>query len=138
MKTRFYPHTFAYLLPHIWRVLCKGACTVGFPFGEAKLPSGYRGVVKIKPELCRGCGLCVRDCPAFGIELEREGRDKFRLIYYPDRCAYCSQCETSCNFGAIYQVNEFVPATDRPDELRVVLVDRWPEEDSTADEDQTD
>ncbi|MGC9468105.1 MAG: 4Fe-4S dicluster domain-containing protein [Anaerolineae bacterium] len=126
MKTRSHPRAVAFLLPHIWKALARGACTVDYPFGEAEIPPGYRGVVKIKAELCRGCGLCARDCPASALELVRRGRDEFQLIYYPDRCAYCGQCEASCNFGAIYQVNEFVRGTDRPDQLRVVLVDRKP------------
>ena len=86
----------------------------------------------IDPVLCTGCGLCVRDCPAFALELEHgssaqsasKGREKFRLIHYHDRCAYCGQCEASCRFGAIVLNNDFVPASPSRDELRQVMVDR--------------
>lgn len=121
-----------YLLPELWRTLFTKPITVRFPFAPRELPAQFRGRVIIDPTLCRGCGLCVRDCPAFALELEREsgalspskGREKFRLILYHDRCAYCGQCETSCKLGAITLNNEFVPAAQRRDELLKVMVDR--------------
>ncbi len=116
----------AYLLPQILRAFVDGPRTVRFPFGPANVPAGFRGRVEIDPSACRGCGLCVRDCPALALELERTGNQAFRLIYHPDRCAYCGQCELSCSFGAIHQTNSFVRATSRPDGLKVVLVDRGP------------
>ncbi len=100
----------AYLLPQLWRALLRGPSTVKYPFAPAELPDGYRGRVVIREENCRGCGMCVRDCPAFALELERTDRETYRLIYHPERCAYCGQCELSCNFKAITLLNEFVPA----------------------------
>ena len=116
------PRSLFYLLPQLWRTLFTRPITVRYPFAPLKLPLYFRGRVVVDAERCRGCGLCVRDCPAFALELERESRDKFRLIYYPDRCAYCSQCETSCKLGAITLINAFVPATSRRGMLRVVVV----------------
>ncbi len=121
-----YVRSVAYLLPQIWRTLVRGPRTVRYPFAPADLPSGYRGRVRIRPEACLGCGLCVRDCPAFALELEREDRHTFRLIYHPDRCAYCGQCEVSCVAGAIYLDNGFVPGTPHRDVLTQVLVERTP------------
>jgi len=122
--SRFRP--FAYLLPQVWRMLWRKPNTVDYPFGPPKLPDYFRGRVVVDAEKCRGCGLCVRDCPAFGLKLERTGKSKFRLIYYPDRCAYCSQCETSCPREAIRLVDEFVPATTDRDTLVEVLVEKEP------------
>jgi len=113
-----------YLLPQIWRALKQGPRTVKYPFGPAELPEGYRGRVVIRAENCRGCSMCVRDCPASALELERNGRDAYRLIYHPERCAYCGQCELSCNFDAIYMTNEFVPGEPERDALSVVLVNK--------------
>lgn len=118
--------TLVYLLPQLGRALVTRPETVRFPFAPPEIPKGYRGRVLIHPDKCHGCGLCVRDCPAFALELEREDRNTFRLIYHPERCAYCGQCEVSCTFGAIYQTNEFVRGTLDLAELVVTLVDRKP------------
>jgi len=117
-------HSLIYMLPELWRTLFTKPITVRFPFGPLELPSYFRGKVVIDQVLCRGCGLCVRDCPAYALELEREGREKFRLIHYHDRCAYCGQCEVSCKFGAITLANEFVPAAPQRGALSQVMVDR--------------
>lgn len=120
-----------YMLPQIVRTLRAPSRTVRFPFGPAEIPEGYRGLVRIRADLCRGCSACVRDCPAFALELQRENRETFRLTYYPDRCAYCGQCELSCPFGAIYQQNECASSTKKLAELETVLVDRRPAEDAS-------
>jgi len=104
--------------------LKQGPRTVEYPFAPAELPEGYRGRVVINAENCRGCSLCVRDCPAEALELERQGKEQYRLIYHPDRCAYCGQCEVSCNFDAIYLSNEFIKGKVERDTFTIVLVDR--------------
>ena len=113
-----------YLLPELGRTLLTRRATVRYPFAPLELPPCFRGRVTIEPTLCTGCGLCVRDCPAFALELERENHDKFRLIHYRDRCAYCGQCEASCRFGAVTLISEFVGATSRRDALTQILVER--------------
>jgi hydrogenase-4 component H len=118
----------AFLFPRIWEPFKRGPRTVDYPFGPVELSEGYRGRVRINADACRGCSLCVRDCPAFALELEREDRDTFRLIYHPDRCAYCGQCEESCNFDAIYLDNDFVRGTPCREGLTRVLVERRGEE----------
>ena len=117
-------HSLVYLLPELWRTLFTQPITVRYPFGPLELPPYFRGRVTIEPALCTGCGLCVRDCPAFALELERESRYKFKIIYYPDRCAYCGQCETSCQFGAVTLINQFIHATPDCDSLVQVIVER--------------
>lgn len=116
-----------YLFPQLWETLTEKVATLAYPFGPFEPPSNFKGRVAIEPERCRGCGACVRDCPAFGLVLEKEDRDEFRLIHHPDRCIGCGQCEESCRFDAIRLTNEFVEPTlgERPS-CRI-LVDREPE-----------
>jgi len=122
-------HSLVYLLPQLWRTLFTRPITVRYPFAPLELPPYFRGRVVIDMDLCRGCGLCVRDCPAFALELERESdtpssskdRDKFRLIHYPDRCAYCGQCQDVCSYEAISLTSEYVPAAADRDVLREVF-----------------
>ena len=122
-------HSLVYLLPELWRTLFTRPITVRFPFGPLELPPYFRGKVTIEPTLCTGCGACVRDCPAFALELERKsdalnkakvlalskaegskGHEEFHLIHYHDRCAYCGQCQDVCRQGAIRLTSEYVPA----------------------------
>ena len=112
------------LMPQLWNTLRSRPITVRYPFEPLKLPPYFRGRVVIEAENCKGCGLCVRDCPALGLELQRGSTDGFRLIHYPDRCAYCGQCEDSCRSGAIRLINEYVPASPRREALVQVLVER--------------
>lgn len=116
-----------YLLPEIWRTVTRQPITLGFPKAPLDLPVSFRGRVVVVAESCRGCGLCARDCPAEALELERKGRDEFRLIYHPDRCAYCGQCADGCPTGALELINEFTPPTSDRGELIEVLVERVPD-----------
>ncbi|HEC35535.1 MAG TPA: 4Fe-4S dicluster domain-containing protein, partial [Anaerolineae bacterium] len=106
-----------YLLPELWRTLFTRPTTVRYPFGPLELPPYFRGKVTIEPSLCTGCGACVRDCPAFALELERESRDEFRLIHYRDRCAYCGQCQAVYRQRTIRLTSEYVPAAANRDAL---------------------
>ena len=69
--------SFVLLLPELLRTLFAGRITVHFPFKPPTLPAYFRGKVVIDPALCKGCGLCLRVCPAFGLELEREETGEF-------------------------------------------------------------
>jgi formate hydrogenlyase subunit 6/NADH:ubiquinone oxidoreductase subunit I len=133
MLSRF--RSFTFLLPQLWRALVTRPVTVRFPFVPLKLPDTFRGRIAIDADLCRGCGLCARDCPAAALELERENRDTFRLLHYPDRCAYCGQCEASCTAHAIVQTNEFVPATPERRALATVIVQRGGDQDCVDEPD---
>ncbi|MFW5714651.1 MAG: 4Fe-4S binding protein [Brevefilum sp.] len=95
--------------------------TVEYPYCELHLPDGFRGALTVDPEKCTGCGLCVRDCPANGLELIKKSRDEFRLIHHPARCAYCGQCEDSCRRGAISHTNQLVSPVEDPAGYVVVL-----------------
>lgn len=116
-----------YLWPQVGDTVRNGPQTVRYPFAPLELPAGFRGHVLINADNCRGCSLCVRDCPAEALELHRQSKKQFQLIYHPERCAYCGQCEISCNFDAIYLSNAFVHGSADRGTFTVVLVDRKPE-----------
>ena len=45
---------------------------------------------KIDPELCNGCGICVKYCPMDVIRMDEEG--KKAVIKYPEDCMLCGFC----------------------------------------------
>jgi formate hydrogenlyase subunit 6/NADH:ubiquinone oxidoreductase subunit I len=82
--------------------------TTAYPNSPVELPVSYRGEIVFNADLCTGCGLCVRDCPADALVLEKTSRDRYRLTYYPTRCAYCGQCEDNCRNKAIGSTHRLV------------------------------
>ena len=112
------------LLPAILEAIRNEPETVAFPSVPLVLPAGYRGEIEmLDPEKCSGCGLCVRDCPAQALELVRQSRSAFCLVYYPARCAYCGQCEESCRHEAISHLNQFSDPTRNLEDSRHILKD---------------
>ncbi len=112
------------LLLSLLDALIGGAETVSYPETELELPNGFRGAIQLDPEKCTGCGLCARDCPASALELVKESKSNYKLIYNPARCAYCGQCELSCHRDAISHSNQLTGSTRDPHSIVVVLKDQ--------------
>ena len=51
----------------------------------------------IDPEVCTGCGACVKNCPHQAIE----GKRKEPHMINPDLCTRCGSCMEVCRFNAI-------------------------------------
>ncbi len=90
-----------YFLRHLLRTLRRGPDTVDFPHGEAHISPTYQGVLIVDMSLCRGCGLCVRACPADALELVGNRQEGWGMRVYHDRCAVCGLCELACPSGAV-------------------------------------
>lgn len=103
--------SFAYMLPRLLRSLFRRPFTVKYPFAPAKICPAYRGELLFAPDICVGCGLCVRDCPAFALELVEVAEEGYQLIYHRGRCAFCGQCQESCPQEAIALSTAFELAT---------------------------
>ena len=121
-------HSFFYLAPQVIRTLLRGPGTTRFPDEPARFHAAYRGRVRANAENCVGCGLCVKDCPAGALSLEKRSKQSFTLRHFAERCAYCAQCEYSCKFNAIYLDNAYREAVFEKNTLRIVLVDKQGDE----------
>lgn len=56
----------------------------------------------IKPEWCKGCGICVAFCPVGVLELENQKIS----IAKPESCIGCGLCEMRCPDYAVYLEKE--------------------------------
>jgi NADH-quinone oxidoreductase subunit F len=63
------------------------------PAGACKLLTKYI----ISEELCKGCGICIKECPAGAIAGER----KEIHVLSQDLCTVCGVCYETCPFSAI-------------------------------------
>ena len=96
--------------------VAKKPATDAYPFGEPYVPKGLRGAIKFFADKCVGCKLCMKDCPAEAITINKVGDKQFEATFALDRCLYCAQCVYSCNKGALASSSEFeLAALDRAD-----------------------
>lgn len=104
----------AAFLPELLRHIFKKPATVKYPFEKLSVPADFRGTPVLNPDLCIVCRACVRDCPAFAIEIIEisEEEKKYRMTIHNDRCIHCAQCAESCPTKAIMLNGEFEIATD--------------------------
>ena len=58
---------------------------------------GYR----VEEDKCKGCGLCVKNCPTGSISLTAAEKGPGKAVIDPAKCIRCGQCVNECAFGAI-------------------------------------
>lgn len=104
--------------------LIKSPETVDYPRRKPEFTPRFRGKVAIHAENCVGCGLCVLDCPADALRLNKQSKDVFQLLHFRGNCTYCGQCQQSCRFDAIYLENQLVDSSADKEQFNIVLVDR--------------
>jgi len=68
-----------------------------------------KGAIVVDVERCKGCNLCVVNCPADVIRLAREVNSKgynYAYMEFPEACTGCSNCAIVCPDAVItvYQV----------------------------------
>ena len=59
--------------------------------------NGRKKVLQIDPELCKGCGKCMRQCPMDAIS----GQIRMPHVIDTEKCIKCGACWGCCPFGAI-------------------------------------
>jgi len=96
------------MLGDISRSLFKRPVTERYPFERKPTPERLRGQLTFDAAKCTGCKICVRDCPAFAVDLQvvDKATKRFVMKFHADRCTFCAQCVVSCNFDALGMSHE--------------------------------
>ena len=69
-----------------------------------------KGAVVVDMEKCKGCGVCVVNCPTNTLALHKEVNGKgynFSFMANPDACTGCTNCATVCpdTVITVYRIN---------------------------------
>ena len=62
--------------------------------------------VKVDPELCKGCGLCIEDCPEDVLKFHSKFNSKgYHYAYYiGENCTGCLTCFYACPEPEVIEV----------------------------------
>jgi coenzyme F420-reducing hydrogenase delta subunit/formate hydrogenlyase subunit 6/NADH:ubiquinone oxidoreductase subunit I len=92
---------------------CSDNCSAGVPVTEVlsdaradliELGFEVEGtLVKIDEELCSVCGVCVPLCKYDALSINKDGKDKEKIIVDKVECRGCGLCVAACPSGAITQ-----------------------------------
>ncbi len=107
------------MLAEALKQLARRPATVRYPATAARVPPRFRGRIAYRAERCVGCKLCVKDCPADAIRINKLGDGRFEAVFDLDRCVFCAQCVESCNKDALEASPDFELATADKARLRV-------------------
>ena len=95
--------------------------TCNYPFEKTEMPDHFRGKILFVSENCIGCKICVRDCPARAILINKVADKVFEAEFRLDRCIYCAKCVDSCPKNALVSSKEYELAEIDPKNFRITF-----------------
>ncbi|WP_052447329.1 4Fe-4S binding protein [Clostridium polynesiense] len=102
--------------------LFKKPVTKAYPEEPVEAPEGYRGKIVFHPELCIGCGLCMRICSPASITksmVNVEGGQEITMSFNMASCTFCSMCRDFCPKKAIEFTREYNLVVEDKNELMI-------------------
>jgi formate hydrogenlyase subunit 6/NADH:ubiquinone oxidoreductase subunit I len=81
-----------------------------YPHVKPEVPKDYRGKLKFNPDLCVGCGMCMRVCSPSSITKDVkniEDAQEITLNFDMTSCTFCKMCADFCAKKAIDFTQEY-------------------------------
>jgi len=110
-------------LGEVFNNLFKKNATSEYPVKKHKPAQNFRARIKSTPDLCIGCNICVRNCPANAIKIIQinpqdkpttapdgkiiPAKRKFKCEIDLSRCIYCAQCVEGCPKKALAATDDY-------------------------------
>jgi formate hydrogenlyase subunit 6/NADH:ubiquinone oxidoreductase subunit I len=110
------------MIKEVMRTCFKKAATNLYPAQKLEMADKYRGKLIFHAEKCIGCKMCMRDCPAAAITINKVG-DKFTAEVDLGKCIYCAQCVDSCVKKALEATKDVELAQLDRNKLKVMICD---------------
>ncbi|MDR3362883.1 MAG: hydrogenase [Desulfovibrio sp.] len=105
----------------LFRNLLDGPSTDPYPFGKTFSPERIRGKVKLDPDLCMGCAMCVYSCTAKAINISPlDDGSGYTFTVWRNACCLCASCRHYCPMGAISIVDDWHLAHDEESKYGLV------------------
>jgi len=109
------------MMPQALKHLFEKPATMNYPKKQEDTFVNIRGKLTFDASKCVGCRMCVRDCPAKAIEIEKVADKQFKAVVSLDRCIFCGQCVDSCNKKALSCSNQFELGDLSCEDMKVVI-----------------
>jgi formate hydrogenlyase subunit 6/NADH:ubiquinone oxidoreductase subunit I len=109
------------MLQEVMETLFKKPITLNYPIDKEAMPKGFRGKLEFYNDPCIGCKLCMKDCPANAITINKLGEKQYEAILDLSKCIYCGQCVDSCPKKALALTEDFELAQTDPKKLVVKI-----------------
>ena len=109
------------MIGEVLRHLGKKPATVLYPFEKLEMPDQFRGRIVAQRELCVGCRLCEKDCPAFAIKITKIAEKESDVEIDIEKCIFCAQCVDSCAKKALAVSSEYELASVDPIIARLTI-----------------
>lgn len=109
------------MISEVLKSVLKKPATEQYPFVKTEKPAKFRGKLKFDAAKCIGCKICMKDCPANAITINKVGEKQFEAVIDLDKCIYCAQCVDSCPKKALEASKEFELAQLDKKKLKVKI-----------------
>ena len=111
------------MLKQVLGSIFKKPATTRYPFRkkESDMPDRFRGKLLFHPEMCIGCKMCMRDCPANAITIRKIADKEFEADIDLGKCIYCAQCVDICPKKALEATKSFELASLSREKLKITF-----------------